>query len=123
MKKTLSSTAFIATVLFSITTFAATPTPSTQNNEQPNMDIMTIEEVQGLGDNAPVVLEGMIVETLGDENYMLKDPSGASIVVEIDNEDWLAVQPSPNDMVIITGETDKDGNTTEIDVETIALKK
>lgn len=123
MKKILNSTAFIATVLFSATVFAADPTPSAQTKEQPNMNIMTIEEVQGLGDNAPVVLEGMVVETLGDENYMFKDPSGASIIVEIDNEDWLAVQPSPNDMVIITGETDKDGNTTEIEVETIALKK
>ena len=41
---------------------------------------------------------------------------------EIDDEDWNSVKPTPSDMVIITGETDKNGNIMEIDVDTISLK-
>jgi uncharacterized protein YdeI (BOF family) len=44
-------------------------------------------------------------------------------MVEIDNEDWNKIKPGPQDMVIITGETDKNGDITEIDVETISMKQ
>ena len=127
MKKLLASTALVATVLFNMPAFAASqaaaPAPqAAQNMQQPSMAVMTIEQVQGLGDDAHVVLEGMITQALGDDMYTFQDPAGNTISVEIDNEDWNGLKPNPNDMVIITGEVDKEGNIVEIDVDTIALK-
>jgi uncharacterized protein (TIGR00156 family) len=127
MKKLLASTALVATVLFNIPAFAASqaaaPAPqAAQNMQQPSMAVKTIEQVQGLGDDAHVVLEGTITQALGDDMYTFQDPAGNTISVEIDNEDWNGLRPNPNDMVIITGEVDKEGNIIEIDVDTIALK-
>ena len=123
MKKLLASTILATTVLCNLPAYAQMNNTSTQNMSQPSMDIMTIEQVQGLGDNAPVMLEGMIIQSLGDEKYTFQDPSGATIIVEIDDEDWKGLKPTPQDVVIITGETDKNGNITEIDVETIMMKQ
>ena len=130
MKKLLASTALVAAVLFNLPTYAGSQNASmhtpaqhnAQSMQQPSMAVMTIEQVQGLGDNAPVVLEGMITQALGDDMYTFQDPAGNTISVEIDNEDWNGLKPNPNDMVIITGEVDKEGNIVEIDVDTIALK-
>jgi len=124
MRKLLTSTTLAAALLFGISAQAAmnnnASAPTMQN--APAMAVMTIEQVQGLGDNAPVMVEGMITQALGDEKYTFQDPTGATMVVEIDDDDWNGVKMNPEDMVIITGETDKNGNVTEIDVDTIALK-
>ena len=130
MKKSLTSVALATAVLFNLPAYAgmdktnnqATQPSVQQQATQPNMAIMTIEQVQSLGDNAPVMLEGMITQAMGDEMYVFQDPTGATIMVEIDDSNWNGLKPSPNDMVIITGETDKNGNLMEIDVETIAMK-
>lgn len=133
MKTLLASTALAAAILFNIPAHAGmdknhtssaqgSMQQSAQNTAQPNMAIMTIEQVQGLGDNTPVMLEGMITQAVGDEMYVFQDPTGATIMVEIDDKNWNGLKPSPNDLVIISGETDKNGNIMEIDVETIAMK-
>ena len=82
----------------------------------------TVSEALLLEDDAPVALIGTITQNLGDEKYQFTDNTG-TVVVEIDDEDWNGLTPNPNDMVVITGEVDKDGNVVEIDVDTIALKK
>ena len=131
MKKLLASTAFAAVILFNFPVHAGMEHSSSQAapatmqqaaQNMPDMAIMTVEQVQTLGDDAPVVMEGMITQAMGDEMYTFQDPSGNTIMVEIDDEDWNGLKPNPNDMVIITGETDKKGNIVEIDVDTIALK-
>ena len=132
MKKILASTILTAAVLFNLPAIAGMKNQtnsmsqaSTQNmqSSQPQIDLMTIEQVQTLGDDTPVMLEGMIVQSMGDEMYTFQDAAGNTIMVEINNESWNGLKPNPNDMVIITGETDKKGNIVEIDVDTIALKQ
>ncbi|MBR1605198.1 MAG: NirD/YgiW/YdeI family stress tolerance protein [Alphaproteobacteria bacterium] len=130
MKKLLTSTALAAAVLLSLPVSAgmsgnhsqmAQPAQqAAQNMQQPA--VMTIEQVQTLGDDVPVVMEGMITQAMGDEMYTFQDANGNTIMVEIDDEDWGGLKPDPNTMVVITGETDKKGNIVEIDVDTIALK-
>lgn len=125
MKKSLTTTALAAAFLFNLPVYAGMNNNSSQTSQtaqQLTMAVMTIEQVQGLGDDAPVVLEGMITQAMGNEMYTFQDPAGNTIMVEIDDEDWNSVKPTPNDMVIITGETDKNGNIMEIDVDTISLK-
>lgn len=126
MKTLLTSTALAIAILFNFSAYAEMNKETTTSQptiQQPAMEIMTIEQIQGLKDNAPVVLEGMIIQSMGNEKYNFQDPSGATIIIEIDDEDWNGLKPSPQDMVIITGEIDKNGNVTEIDVDTIAMKQ
>ena len=82
----------------------------------------TVSEALLMDDDTPVALIGTVSEKIGDEKYNFKDATG-TIVVEIDDEDWNGINPSVNDIVVITGEIDKEGNIVEIDVETIALQK
>ncbi len=126
MKNLFTSTALVTAILFNFSAYAEMNKETTASQptiQQPAMEIMTIEQVQRLGDNAPVILEGMIIQSMGNEKYTFQDSSGATIMVEIDNEDWNKIKPGPQDMVIITGETDKNGDITEIDVETISMKQ
>lgn len=117
MKKLFATTALAAAVLFNL------PANAQENANMPQVSVMTIEQVQTLADDTPVVLEGMIIQSLGNEKYTFKDASGATITVEIDDDDWNSVKPSANDMVIISGEVDKNTDTLEIDVDTISLKQ
>lgn len=122
MKKLLTTAALVTGILFNLPAYAGMQ--KNQTASQPAMAVMTIEQIQGLGDDAPVMVEGMIINSLGDEKYTLKDSTGATMIVEIDDEDWNGMKmPSPNEMVVITGETDKEGNITEIDVDTISMKQ
>lgn len=121
MKKLFTATALTATLLFNLPVNAQMSGNTAPT--QPTMSVMTIEQVQGLADDTPVMLEGMITQSLGDEKYTFQDASGNTLTVEIDNEDWNGMQPNPQAMVVITGEVDKEGNITEIDVDTITPKQ
>ena len=122
MKKLFAATALTTALFFNGPTNAQMSNTTAQM-QQPAMAVMTVEQVQGLADNTPVMLEGMITQSLGDEKYTFQDASGNTLTVEIDNEDWNGMQPDPQAMVVITGEVDKEGNITEIDVDTITPKQ
>ncbi|MBR3675729.1 MAG: NirD/YgiW/YdeI family stress tolerance protein [Alphaproteobacteria bacterium] len=82
----------------------------------------TVQEALDLNDEAKVVLQGNIVNSLGDEKYTFKDATG-EIVVEIDDEDWHGVKVTPGKTVEIIGEVDKDANEpTKIDVDAVTVK-
>ena len=82
----------------------------------------TVQEALDLNDEAKVVLQGNIVNSLGDEKYTFKDATG-EIVVEIDDEDWHGVKVTPEKTVEIIGEVDKDANEpTKIDVDAVTVK-
>ena len=114
MKKALFATVCVAVLGFSVQSFA--------ENMVRTVPTTTVSEALLMEDNSPVALVGTITQNLGDEKYQFTDNTG-TIVVEIDNEDWNGITPSPNDMVDITGEIDKNGNVVEVDAETIALSK
>jgi len=80
--------------------------------------INTVKEAQKASDDSYVLLTGSIVQSLGNETYLFKDNTG-QIQVEIDNEDWMGQDVSPQDRVAIRGEVDSDWTTTQIDVDTI----
>ena len=51
-----------------------------------------------------------------------KDATG-EIIIEIDDEDWNGNKVTPEDIIVINGEVDKDVNeTTKIDVDTFTIK-
>ena len=88
----------------------------------PSQAAVSVAEALKLSDDTPVVLEGTIEQSLGDEKYMFKDASG-SVIVEIDDEDWRGITVTPKDTVIINGEVDKDMFKTKIDADSISIKK
>jgi uncharacterized protein (TIGR00156 family) len=89
--------------------------------EGPGMASITVAEALKLNDDAPVVLKGKIEKALGNEKYQFNDGT-ATIVVEIDDDEWKGLVVKPEMTVQITGEIDKElMQTPEVDVETIVL--
>lgn len=114
MNKLFSALALTTAVLFG--------TAANAQFQGPLPAAITVEQAKGLADDTFVVLEGQIVQQLGDEKYTFKDASG-TITVEIDDEDWKGVKVQPTDVVVLTGTVDKDFMELEIDVDTVALKQ
>lgn len=86
----------------------------------PATNVISVEQIQGLNDDTYVILQGNITQALGDEMYIFTDSTG-SINVEIDDDDWNGQNINPNDVVIIKGEIDKNGNVVSVDVDEITM--
>ena len=84
---------------------------------------ITVQQALNMADDSIVVLQGHIVNNLGDEKYTFQDATGI-VVVEIDDEDWMGVTVTPADTVEILGEVDKEFiGRDKIDVKTIRVVK
>jgi uncharacterized protein (TIGR00156 family) len=128
MKKTLAMAAIVA--LMSAPVFAANtqggfsgPGSTTTTSQSggfvgPNGTVTTVEQAKSLRDDAWVTLRGTIVERLSDDRYTFKDATG-TMNVDIDHKRWNGVTVTPQDVVEIQGEVDKDWNSVEIDVKQI----
>jgi uncharacterized protein (TIGR00156 family) len=84
----------------------------------------TAAEASSLPDDAKVLLSGFIVRSLGDEQYEFRDDTG-TLVVEIDDDEWLGAEVTPEDSVDLLGEIDRDGQeaTVELEVERVSLSQ
>lgn len=105
-------------------TFALVSNAIAQNAggfQGPGIADSTVAEALKLPDDTPVVLKGKIEKSLGNEKYQFNDGS-ATIVVEIDNDEWRGLTVKPENTVEIRGEIDKEMLATpEIDVNMITL--
>lgn len=124
MNKFITASAFVVALGLSASALASGFTGPQQAGgfQGPGLAPSSVAEALKLNDDTPVVLVGQIEKSLGDEKYLFKDASG-SVTVEIDNEDWRGVTVTPKDTIVIQGEIDKDFFKTEIDVDSVALKK
>lgn len=124
MNKYITASAFVVALGLSTSALASGFTGPQQAGgfQGPGLAPSSVAEALKLNDDTPVVLVGQIEKSLGDEKYLFKDASG-SVTVEIDNEDWRGVTVTPKDTIVIQGEIDKDFFKTEIDVDSVALKK
>lgn len=87
-----------------------------------NLNITTVKEISKLFDDTHVILQGKIVNDLGDEKYTFADETG-EIIIEIDDEDWNGLTVTPETTVQIYGEVDKGlFKKTKIDVDSIKVK-
>lgn len=120
MNKFITASAFV--VALGLSTSALAMGPANGGFQGPGLAPTTVAEALKLNDDTPVVLIGQIEKSLGDEKYLFKDASGM-VTIEIDNEDWRGLNVTPNDTIIIQGEVDKDFFKTEIDVDSVAMKK
>ncbi|MDE6250571.1 MAG: NirD/YgiW/YdeI family stress tolerance protein [Alphaproteobacteria bacterium] len=83
-----------------------------------NNEVVTVTQVKEMRDDTPVVLQGYIVQRVGDEKYLFKD-SADSITVEIDDDNWRGITITPQDTVKLYGDVDRGLWTTEVDVNYI----
>lgn len=81
-------------------------------------DIITIDKIATLPDDSFVRLKGHILKSLTDEKYLFADTTG-TITIEIDDDDFKYLTITPQDLIIIKGEVDKELLSTKIDVQTI----
>lgn len=128
MKKTLAVAAIVA--LMSAPVFAAntqggfsgpgSTVTSSQNGGfvGPNGSVSTVEKAKSMRDDTWVTLRGSIVERISDDTYTFKDATG-TVNVDISHKRWNGVTVTPQDVVEIQGEVDKDWNSVEIDVKQI----
>lgn len=84
----------------------------------PNGSSTTVESAKSLRDDTWVTLRGNIVERISDDLYLFKDATG-TVNVDIDHKRWNGVTVTPQDVVELQGEVDKDWNSVEIDVKQV----
>ena len=102
-------------------TMAETMTETVMVPNNNSVTVMTVEQVRGLPDNSPVVIQGYLLRQNGEESYIFQDATG-TINVEIDDGDWGGLTVTPNDMVEVWGEVDKNGMSM-IEIDVSAIKK
>ena len=122
MKNLINTSVFAVSLLLSGSVLAAGMN-ARGGFQGPGLEEVSVVEVLKMTDNTPVVLSGKIEKNIGDEKYLFSDGS-ATVVIEIDDDDWNGLNITPNDTVIISGEIDKDFmQDVIIDVDNIQLKK
>ena len=84
----------------------------------PNGTVTTAANAKTMRDDTWVTLRGNIIERVSDDLYIFKDASG-TVNVDIDHKRWNGRTITPQDVVEIQGEVDKDWNSVEIDVKQI----
>lgn len=114
----LTSLSFTPALAIAQGGFSGTNNATAGGYTGPSTGQVKISEVTNFRDDTPVYLEGKIVSSLGNERYEFTDGSG-TIIVDIDNEDWMGLSVGPKDKVGVWGEVDKDWNSIEIDVDRI----
>ena len=86
-------------------------------------EVASINSVSGVlkaKDDSFVMLTGNITKSLGNELYLFKDKTG-EIQIEIDEDNWMGVDVTPQDTVVIRGEVDNEWSAPQIDVDTIKI--
>ncbi len=87
----------------------------------PGIKASTVKEAHNMGDGAPVKLKGKIEKSLGNEKYQFNDGNDM-IVIEIDDDEWEGIVVTPDNIIEIYGEIDKNlMSTPEVDVERIVV--
>lgn len=101
--------------------FSALAMSDNSNMNNNTMTVVSVQEVQGMSDNSPVVMRGYMLRQNGENSYIFQDSTG-SINLEIDEEDWGDQTFMPSDFVEVWGEVDRNG-ASMIEVDVSAIKK
>ena len=83
-----------------------------------NKPVSKISDVKAMPDDTEVVIQGVIVQNLGDEDYLVKDDSG-TVNIEIDEDLVQGNTITPEAEVLITATVDQEDNVTSLEAEEI----
>lgn len=87
----------------------------------PGTKSTTVVDAHKLNEDTPVTLKGKIEKSLGGDKYQFNDGTGI-IVIEIDDDEWEGLIVTPNNIIEITGEIDKNMmSAPTVDVESITI--
>lgn len=75
-------------------------------------------DVKNMPDDAVVYIQGYIVDSLGDDDYVFKDDSG-TVNIEIDEDLIEGNTIVPDAVVFITATVDKEGDITSLEAEEV----
>ncbi len=89
-------------------------------NMHNNDMMMTVEDIQRQGDDTRIVAQGYIVQNAGNGVFVFQDATG-KIMLDVDDDIWNNMFVTPDDMVTIYGELDRDGDMVQVEVD--AIKK
>ncbi|MDR2173916.1 MAG: NirD/YgiW/YdeI family stress tolerance protein [Burkholderiales bacterium] len=81
--------------------------------------LSTVAEAKAMRDDTKVMLRGQIIQHVDGNNYLLRDATD-TIRVKIKDRKWQGQVVTPEDVVELYGEVDKDRKGVEIDVDRIA---
>ncbi len=77
---------------------------------------MTISEIRdNARDDQRVIVDGQIIDRVYKDIYTFKDTNGDTIKIEIDDDDWYAVEM--NKPVRIYAEVDKNWHSSDVELE------
>ncbi len=88
---------------------------TTDKSDKP---ISHVSAVQNMPEDTMVYIQGYLTQNLGNEMYTFQDDSG-TITVEIDGDLLAPTAATPNTLVWIAAEVNKDGNVTSLEAEEI----
>ena len=122
-EKTMKKVSMIAVmgVIASMSAYAGSDNMANNNTNNNMMEVVTVEQVRGMADNSPVIIQGYLLRKNGENSYVFQDTTG-TINLEIDEEDWGGMTVTPNDFVEVWGEVDRNGSSM-IEVDVSAMKK
>jgi len=85
--------------------------------------LVSVEKAKKSWDDTKVVLQGRLVRKVGHEKYIFADNTG-EVVADIDDKRFRGVTVTPQNVIEIYGEVDKDMfEETEIDVKFLKVLK
>lgn len=113
MKHTFLSLLAICGLALSVNNAMAADSAKTETKP-----VNKISDVKAMPDDTEVVIQGVIVQNLGDDNYLVKDDSG-TVNIEIDEDLVQGNTITPESEVLITATVDQEGNVTSLEAEEI----
>ena len=113
MKHTFLSLLAICGLALSVNNAMAADSAKTETKP-----VSKISDVKAMPDDTVVIIQGVIVQNLGDDNYLVKDDSG-TVNIEIDEDLVQGNTITPEAEVLITATVDQEGNVTSLEAEEI----
>ncbi|MBQ8661346.1 MAG: NirD/YgiW/YdeI family stress tolerance protein [Alphaproteobacteria bacterium] len=80
--------------------------------------VMTVSQIGNIEEDATVTLRGNLTQNLGNDTYVFTDSTG-NINAVIEAGDWNGTTFNPDTVVFVTGQVNKNGDITELDVTEI----
>jgi uncharacterized protein (TIGR00156 family) len=79
---------------------------------------VSVAQLNDLADGSLVMLEGTLVEYLGDDHYRFRDVSG-EVAVDVESEVWHGIDVGPSDLIRIRGELERRWNSLDVEVDSL----
>lgn len=84
-----------------------------------NEILTSVSMVEDLDNDSNVRIRGYILQYLGKDKYLFREPAGIrTVIIKIDNNNWHGII-GVNDLVDIKGKINKDENSFKIDVYSV----